>query len=321
MNNIQSPILVTGGAGFIGANLTHFLNRRYKNIHLIIRKKTNIWRLKPLLKQINLHEIDLGDKKNLQSVINQIYPKVIFHLASYGNYHFQKDFSKIIKTNIIGTVNLLEACSQVNFDCFINIGSSSEYGIKNKAMNESNILEPASFYAASKCAATLISQVFSEQHDKPIITIRPFSVYGPYEDKRRFIPTVMHQILQKKPIKLTPKITRRDFIHINDVINALIKVSQNAKYLKGKILNVGTGKQYSNEDIVNILFKITKTKIKVEKGAYSSHQWDTNNWIADISKIKLLCGWEPKNSIEQGLTKTWNWFIEYHSLYEKESHK
>ncbi|OGH24762.1 MAG: hypothetical protein A3B47_00420 [Candidatus Levybacteria bacterium RIFCSPLOWO2_01_FULL_39_24] len=305
----RKGILITGGAGFIGTNIINkLLNLGYKNINLIIKDSTDLGQLKNVLTKINLYKVDLLDKTNLQKVIRKINPSIIIHLATYSAYRDQEAVSQMIEANIAGTLNLLIASKNINYDIFINTGSSSEYGIKNNPMREMDLLEPISFYAATKASASLLCQVFAREYQKPIVTLRPFSVYGPYEENKRFIPTIIKAVIENKTIKLTAGTQRRDFIYIEDIVDIYIKAMSKGKKMSGKILNMGTGKEYTNDEVVKTLFKVTGKKVKVEKGAFPKRLWDTPHWVADISKTKKTLNWRPKFSLEDGLRKTYLWY-------------
>ena len=242
--------------------------------------------------------------------MEKISPTAIFHLATYGSYRNQEDAEQIITTSVNGTLELLYATIDVDYKIFVNTGSSSEYGLKPKPMKETDTLEPISFYAAAKASQTLLCQAFSYQYKKPIVTIRPFSVYGPYEQKDRFIPTIMHALIAKRPIMLTPGKQRRDFIFIDDLIDIYVAALKKSSKLSGEIINAGTGHEYTNDEIVKTLFKMTGQKTKVIKGGFEKRMWDNPHWIANITKAKKMLNWKPKYSIEKGLSKTYNWLVQ-----------
>jgi nucleoside-diphosphate-sugar epimerase len=305
----RNSILITGGAGFIGTNIVNrLLELKYANINLIIKDSTGLARLKNVITKIKLHKIDLLDKNRLRKVIRKINPSIIIHLAIYSEYRNQNAVSQMIEANIIGTLNLLIASKDINYDIFINTGSSSEYGIKGKPMSEDDVLKPISFYAATKASASLLCQVFAKEYQKPIVTLRPFSVYGPSEEEKRFIPTIIKAIIKNEPIKLTPGKQRRDFIYIEDVVDIYIKTILYGKILSGQIINMGTGIEYTNDEVVQTLFKAIGKQVKIEKGAFPKRLWDTSHWVADISKTKKLLNWKPKFTLEEGLRYTYNWF-------------
>jgi len=302
--------LITGGAGFIGANIVNrLLDLGHKNINLIIKESTDLTRLKNAIKKINLYKVDLLDKELLQKIVNKINPSIIIHLATYSQYRNQQAVLPMIESNIKATLNLLNSTRKLNYDVFINTGSSSEYGIKDKPMKESDLLEPISFYASTKASATLLCQVFAKEYNKPIVTLRPFSVFGPLEEDERFIPTIIKSVIKNKPIKVTSGKQRRDFIYIDDVVDIYIKIMSNGKRLSGQILNMGTGVEHSNDEVVQKLFKVTGKKVKVEKGAFPKRLWDTSHWVADISKTKKSLKWKPRFTLEYGLKKTYEWSL------------
>lgn len=302
----RKRVLITGGAGFIGSNLVKRLLKENCRIDILVKPTTDLWRLKNELSKVNIHSIDILNKENLQKKIFKINPQAIIHLATYSQYRNQQDFEQMIQTNINGTMNLLTATKKINYEIFINTGSSSEYGIKNNSMKENDLLEPISFYAATKASTTLLCQVFSKEFKKPIATLRPFSVYGPYEEQDRFIPNIIKAIKNGNSIKLTSGNQRRDFIYVDDVIEIYIKTLLCGKKLSGQILNMGTGVEYTNDEVVQKLFKITNKKVKIEKGAFPKRLWDMPHWVANISKTKKLLNWKPAFTLEQGLRYTYN---------------
>lgn len=312
-------ILITGAGGFIGANLLYQLIPQKNTLHLIIKKTSNLWRIKKVLPSVKLYNVSLVDIKGLTKIIKRIKPTIIYHLAVHGAYPQQKNQIEIIGTNLIGTANLLIASSSINYKCFVNTGSSSEYGFKQKPMKETDLLEPNSFYAATKAAATYFCQVIAKSHHKPIITLRPFSVYGPFEEPTRFIPTVISRILKNQPVLLTSDKIRRDFIYIEDIINAYLKIPAVInKRIYGEVFNLGTGKQYTNDQVVRTIKNLLRKKIVIKKGAYQRRSWDSNFWVADISKSKKILRWKAKYGLEKGLEKTIKWFTknyEYSTVY------
>jgi len=313
MNNPKN-ILVTGATGFVGACLVRQLIKNKNKVHIILRQNSNIWRIRDILKRLNLHRADLTDSGQVKKIVKKIKPQVIYHLATYGAYPFQKDPKKIFQTNVLGTLNLLNACLEVDFDIFINTGSSSEYGNKSKPMSEKDLLEPNTYYSLAKASQTLLCQHLAREDNLPIITLRLFSVYGPYEESTRLVPTLINNCLNDKDLSLAWPKTARDFIFVDDVIAAYLKATRLPK-LAGHIFNIGTGQQSSLEDIVSVVVKITRAKVKQNWGAIPGRPFDTNTWLANISKAKKMLNWQPKYNLEAGLKKTVNWFKENSHLY------
>src|SRR5579859_6729488 len=123
--------ILTGGTGFVGANLARRLLHDGCEVHLLVRPGFAPWRIMAIRDAVQLHEINLGDKEALARLVAQMQPDWVFHVAAHGAYSSQVDLDQMIQTNIIATANLLDACTAVGFEAFINTGSSSEYGLKD----------------------------------------------------------------------------------------------------------------------------------------------------------------------------------------------
>ena len=312
-------ILITGSTGFIGANLLRCLVNSDNEIHIILRKTSNMWRIKDIIDKANKHYCDLTNREKIKKIVLNIKPEIIFNLSVYGGYPFQKDSLKIINTNFIGTINLLDACIETGFDCFINTGSSSEYGLKSKPMSEKDLLEPIDDYGITKAAATLYCQAMGRRENLPIFTLRLFSPYGYYEEPTRLIPYLIISCLKEKDLNLANPYAVRDFNFIEDVIDAYIETYNNRENISpGDILNIGDGEQHSVCKVFKLVKELTGYRKKPHWGKVKLRDSDkTRTWIADNSKIKKVIGWKPRHNIENGIKKTIEWVKDHLYLYEK----
>lgn len=313
---MKDSFLVTGATGFVGSCIARELVHQKKRVNIIVRNKNLNWRLLDIASQLNIYECDLMSE-SLERVIAKIRPTYIFHLASYGTLAEENDISKMININIKGTLNLIKAVRQNKFKLFIHTGSSSEYGVKNKKMEESDILEPINDYGVTKATSTLFCQKIAKMESLPIITFRLFSPYGYFEEKSRLVPSVILNALSGKPINLSSPDNVRDFIFIEDVVNAYLS-SPEGNFPHGAIINIGSGKQHSVAEVVSTILQITKSSSKVNFGRVKrqERQVEPKVWEADISKAVKVLQWKPKNSLEEGLAKTVEWFRLNKRLYE-----
>ena len=192
---------------------------------------------------MSLHHADLRDPERVRQTVRKVRPDWVFHLAVHGAYSWQTDTRAILDTNVLGTAHLVEACQEVGFETFVNTGSSSEYGPKCHAPSEDTWLEPDSCYAVSKAAATLFCQFTARKTGLAMPTLRLYSVYGPFEDPGRFVPSLVLRGMEGTYPPLADRATARDFVHVDDVVEAFLRVATRRPDDPGAVYNVGTGIQ------------------------------------------------------------------------------
>jgi nucleoside-diphosphate-sugar epimerase len=316
----KKTIIITGGTGFVGANLTRHLLATGHQIHLLVRPEYNAWRLKSIIKELHLHVVSLADEESLSRTIRRLKPDWIFHLATYGAYSWQNNFQQMLTTNILGTSHLVWACLKTGFDTFVNTGSSSEYGFKDHPTTEDELPQPNSHYAITKTGATLFCQYAARKFRVRIPTLRLYSVYGPYEEPRRLLPTLIVKGFKNQlPALVAPK-TARDFVYVDDVVQAYLKVAANQLKDPGTIFNIGSGQQTTIEELLTLIRKILKIKTAPVWGTMKKRNWDTETWVANIEKAKRLLKWQPEVTFKKGVLQMASWFRqqpEILSFYEK----
>lgn len=301
-------ILITGATGFVGANLSRQLLSEGHEVHLLLREHYKDWRIQSILKDVQIHFIDLQDVESLRSTIASISPEWIFHLSTYGAYPSQKAYQMMAQTNLVATANLVDVCVEQGFDAFINTGSSSEYGFKDHAPREDECIEPNSMYAITKAAATQYCQNAAKVKKVNLATVRLYSVFGPFEEPTRLIPTIIIAGLQGKYPPLVNPAIARDFVYVDDICRAYIMMASNPTILSGKIYNLGSGVQTSLHEVVNLARKEFSLSAQPAWGSMPDRQWDTSIWVADHSQITTDFGWQPQISFSNGFEKTVEWF-------------
>lgn len=310
----DKPVLITGATGFVGANLARRLLREGCQVHLLVRQEHSTWRLQGIAGQVRLHQVELDDRPALDRLISQVRPEWIFHLAAYGAYSWQTELPQMIQTNITGTANLVEACARIGFAAFVNTGSSSEYGAKDHPPAEDEALEPNSHYACTKAAATLLCRYTARSRNLHLPTLRLYSVYGPYEDPGRLFPALIRKGLQGELPPLVSPDTMRDYVHVDDVCAAYLLAASRPGQAPGAIYNVGTGAQTSMRQLVELARKALGIAVEPRWGSMPARIWDTSVWVADNRRIREALGWQPRTSLEEGFSRTAEWFRQHVSL-------
>lgn len=277
-------------------------------MHLLVRPEYTAWRIGDILDNVHLYEADLTDRESLFHTVDNIRPDWIFHLGVYGAYSWQTDVWQIVQTNIVGTVNLVGACLRTGFEAFVNTGSSSEYGLKDYAPSEDECLEPNSYYAVTKASATWFCRYTAQSQNVQLVTLRLYSVYGPYEHPKRLIPTLIVQGLQGKLPPLVNPDVARDYVYIDDATEAYLLAAAQRDQELGAIYNVGTGVQTSLREVVDIARRVMRVDTKPAWGSMPDRRWDTTVWVADSQRIQSQLGWQPGHTFDHGFRKTVRWF-------------
>lgn len=307
MAEIPKRVILTGASGFIGANLARRLLRDGHELHLLLRPAEARWRLDAIADHVHLHEVALQERERLDAIVRDIDPNWVFHLATYGAYSSQRDVQTIVSTNYNGTVNLVEACLETGFDAFVSAGSSSEYGYKDHAPLESELPEPNSHYAATKAAATLYCRFVANSRQRRLATLRLYSVFGPWEEPTRLLPTLLMCALRGElPPLVSPNIAR-DYVYIDDAVEAFILAAKTVVDDPGPVFNVGTGAQTTLSELVETVREEFGISAEPQWGSMPDRHWDTDVWVADPTEIRASIGWKPTFELEDALRDFADW--------------
>jgi dolichol-phosphate mannosyltransferase len=305
--SLSKRVLITGASGFVGANLARRAASDGHEVHLLLRAAHDGWRLRNLPDSTVTHTADLKDRRAVHRVVAAIRPHWVFHLAAYGAYAAQTELDRMVATNVWGCVHLLDACQDAGVEAFINAGSSSEYGHLDHAAAEEDRLEPNSHYAITKAAATHYCQFTARAKDTNAVTVRLYSVYGPFEAPGRLIPALMvHGLRGQLPPLVSPQ-TARDFVYVDDAVDAMLHLAASPAVPRGSVYNVCTGVQTSVGDVVAIARGLMNVPAEPAWGSMPSRAWDTSLWTGSPEKIATEVGWRASTGVADGLHRTLQW--------------
>ena len=276
----RNTILVLGGTGFIGYHLLKKTLKLGWNSFSASRKKPIKNRYLQKVKYMKL------DFKNLENLKVRDYDFIV----NLSNIHYSKAFI------------LINFLKKIKIQKYLEVGSSAEYGNINKVLDENTKCKPISLYGKNKLKITNNALKIFKKHSFPVIVVRLFQVYGSFDNKNKIIPFVINNCLKNKKFNLTEGFQTRDFCHINDVINAIIKLltSKNKRVI-GEIYNIGFGSSITIKELVE------KIKRKIGKGLPVFGQKKISNQEiihskSSIKKIKQYIKWSPKINLDDGIS-------------------
>jgi UDP-glucuronate 4-epimerase len=329
-------ILVTGAAGFIGFHLSkcllaqgyHVIGVDNLNEYYDVLLKKN--RLKLLEQSTNFQffQVDLSDNDKLNQVFKANSISVVINLAAQaGVRHSIDNPHSYVHSNLVGFVNILEACRHFRVDHLIYASSSSVYGGNTKVpfSTKDSVDHPINLYAATKKSNELMAHAYSQLFKLPTTGLRFFTVYGPWGRPDMAYYSFTESIMKGEPIKVfNYGDMRRDFTYIDDIVEGIMLLlnhppipnhthgtanpsKSNAPY---KVYNIGNNKPENLLDFIHILEKLIGKNAKME--FLPMQPGDVKGTFADISDLQTDVGFSPTTSIENGLTQFVNWYKNYH---------
>ena len=345
MKKGSNRILITGAAGFIGAEVVkRFLKNKekvlgidnlnnYYDVNLKLARLKNIENIKDIskddwfFKNLNIEEF-----YNLKKNCDEFNPNIVVHLAAQAGvrYSIEKP-NEYIKSNLLGFGNILEICRHADIENFIYASSSSVYGGNKKLpFNEDYPVDhPLSLYAATKKSNEVMAHSYSSLFNIPTTGLRFFTVYGPWGRPDMAPMIFADSILKKKPIKVfNDGKMKRDFTFIDDIVDGIIGCSykkttnndqfdyQNptpsSSFAPNRVFNIGCSKPVELEYFINLLENTFG--IKAIKKYYPMQKGDLKETYADIKKLVEWIHYDPKVKIEDGVSRFAKWYLSYHKI-------
>lgn len=303
----MTRVALTGGTGFVGANLTRALLRRGYDVHLLNRAAHSTWRIEQIRRDVALHVVDLTDVSSIQDALRAIRPDLLFHLAQAGGYSWQTNVSDMAATNYLACINLLQAAKALDVRVVVNTGSSSEYGLKPHATRETDRLEPDSDYAATKAAGTLYCQQWARRERRLAPTLRLYSVYGPFEEPMRLLPRLVSFGLKGRLPPLASPDAARDFVYVDDAVAAYLRAVETPMVDLGTVFNICSGRQTTLRDVVGVTRELLDVAAEPAWDSMPPRSWDSKVWVGDPGLAKRDLGWTATTELDAGLRKFAGW--------------
>ncbi len=297
--------LVTGATGFVGSHIVRRLVRDGVEVHVLRRAESNFHRLPDVLPRIHTHEVSLSDTSGLSALLQSIRPQRIFHLAASTIVAGATgSASDLVNVNLLGTINLIEACEGINYQALVTTGDSFEYSASERPLREADPCRPNTLHGITKLSATLYAQGVAHERGRPIVTLRLFSTYGPWDNPRRLVPRVIAGALSGAPITLSRREISRDWIYIDDLVELYMEAANRAPELGGRVYNAGSGAAVTIGEITDRLLHLTGSRVEPQWGVFTAPPHDATPWIADMNLTFSTFAWRPGTSLDDGLRAT-----------------
>lgn len=300
-------MLVTGGAGFIGAGLVGRLVDLGCDVHVVVRNATALDRIAGLVGRITLHHADLAEADDVNGVVRAAAPDTVFHVAATGGYGNRSE-TTLFRDNVLSTFNLLAATAERPSCRVIHTASSLEPGPRPLPITEDDPPAPTIPYAMAKAAATLLARQAAAA-GRPVVILRPFAVYGPGESERRLIPAAIRAARTGTPLSTTGPGYTRDLVFLDDVVEAYVAAAITPG-IEGELINIATGRATDNEQVVRLVERLVGRDIVRVPVVYPAKATDRPFWCADVEKARRLLGWQATHDVEQGLARTVAWHLD-----------
>lgn len=315
---------VTGAEGFIGSHLVDSLVRAGQPVRAMVQYNSlNSWgwleALEPdVLELVQVVPGDVRDARSVRELLNGA--ETAFHLAALIAipYSYQAPAS-YVETNVLGTLNVLEAARDLETPRILHTSTSEVYGTaRSVPISEAHPLQAQSPYAASKIAADKLVESYHLSFGLPTVTVRPFNTYGPRQSARAVIPTIISQLAAGQPvIRLGSLAPTRDFNFAADTAAAFLACSQApAESVTGRVFNAGSGSEISIGDLVSLVAEVMGKEVEVQQETQRLRPdaSEVMRLLSDSQALRDATGWQPLVSLRRGLERTSEWFSDQANL-------
>lgn len=308
MSGSDDRVLVTGAAGFVGANLCAHLVATGRRVTAWVRPggSPSAWR-HPGLVGCEAREVDLLDAEAVKRGLADCSPRAVVHCAR-GNVSAAATWSEASATSLAGTAHLLDALDRMRLagggsPRLVHVGSSLELRAAVRPLREDDPIDPDSRLGAIKAAEGHLVRAFLSGHRGTIL--RVFSAYGPWEAPHRLIPTAIRCLRTGATLSLTRPGLSRDWVHIDDVASALARAAEDDA--PDGVFHLGSGIEHDSDTVVETLARLAGKPIEIRRD-YAPHATDRAHWCADLSRTRAVLGWRPRHDLASGLRATLAWW-------------
>ncbi|MCA1696561.1 MAG: GDP-mannose 4,6-dehydratase [Actinobacteria bacterium] len=307
-------VLVSGAEGFIGSHLVDLLLAEGAEVRALVHYNPfGRWGwLQDKADDVEILSGDVRDGERVAGAVDGM--DVVFHLAALIGIPYSYDAPEsYLQTNVIGSYNVLTACRRSGVDRMIQTSTSEVYGSALRVpIDESHPLQPQSPYSASKIGGDMTALSFHHAFGLPVAVVRPFNTYGPRQSTRAIIATVLAQLFSgSDEIHIGATSPTRDFNFVSDTARGFLAVAE-CDQAVGQVVNIGSGREISIGDLVELLIRISGTEARVVSDAERLRPAgsEVERLLCDNTRAQEWAGWKPEVALEEGLRRTAAWVKE-----------
>lgn len=316
----DAKVLVTGADGFIGSHLTEALVEQAAEVTALACYNSfdaqgwldNL--APPTRAEITVRRGDIRDQGFVRRLVHG--QDVVFHLAALIAIPYSYLAAQsYVETNVLGTLNVLEAAREAGVTRIVHTSTSEVYGSAlSLPIAETHPLQGQSPYSASKIAADMMAEAFTRSFDLPVAILRPFNTYGPRQSERAVIPTVIRQVIDPRcaAIRIGDTSTVRDFTYVGDTVAAFLAIGLAPRVEFGRAYNAGTGTAVSVAEMVDLVTELAGCSKPIERDADRLRPGasEVRALLADSSRLASAVGWRPRTDLRAGLRRTIAWWCD-----------
>jgi UDP-glucose 4-epimerase len=297
--------LVTGASGHVGAFLTKALLGRGCEVAVMVRPQSDVWRIADVLDQVTVIYGALGDLGNAREALNAWQPVMVFHCAWEGVTGAYRNDPAQITRNVAGSLELFEAMREAGMTTWVGLGSQAEYGAVEGRLSEELPPKPVTAYGVSKLCLCLMTEKLCAMTETRFLWLRLLAAYGPMDDPRHLLPSVINQLLDGERPALTPGEQRWDYLYIEDAAEAICRLALETS--ASGVFNLGSGDALTVRSLVETVRDLIDPALPLGLGDVPYRPDQVMHLEGDLAKLTTATGWRPEVTMEEGLRRTLAW--------------
>lgn len=318
-------VLVTGAGGFIGSRLTERLVECGAQVRVLVRYTSDGdagWLDRSAVRRdIDVRRGDLADRDSVTDAVRD--RDIVFHLGALiaipYSYLAPESY---VRANMFGTLNVLQAVRELDVGRMVHTSTSEVYGsAQTIPMTEAHPLVGQSPYSATKIAADKLAESYHRSFGTPVVTLRPFNTFGPRQSARAVIPAIAVQMLAGRPVKLGDTRPTRDFVFVDDTVDAFLRAGITPG-VEGETIHTGGGREVRIGDLPEMIATAAGVPVEVvaDEARMRPPASEVERLIADASLARARLGWAPRVSVEEGLARTVDFIRANPTLYRPDEY-